>query len=383
MNNNRALIPRRISGTLAAAYDAGDKVLILYGPRQSGKTTSALQLFTNRPDHKVLSLTGDDPADRRELSSKSKVELSRLTAGYDSLFIDEAQRIPDIGITLKLLHDNLPSLRILATGSSSFELAARTKEALTGRNRTFTLHPIGAGELAETMDLRALKNELSDYLVHGMYPAVRTADSRNEQRQILKELTDSYLYKDVIEYGGIRHTDKIHDLLRLLSFQIGSEVSISELGGKLGLSRDTVDRYIDVLEMAFVVFRLRGYSRNLRKEVTKMDKIFFYDVGVRNMIIGNLAEPEYRNDMGCLWENFLVSERRKVLSWRDSWANAWFWRLRTGAELDYIEEEDGLLRGYEFKFGNKTPGPPASWTAAYPEADYTVVNRDNWTDFIL
>ena len=172
-------------------------------------------------------------------------------------------------------------------------------------------------------------------------------------------------------------------MLRLLSFQISSEVSIAEIAGKLGLSRDSVDRYIDILEMAFVVFRLRGYSRNLRKEVTKKDKIYFYDVGVRNMVIGNLAEPEYRNDTGHLWENFLVTERRKALSWNNSWASTWFWRLRTGAELDYVEEEDGRLHGYEFKYGRKSPRQPLSWMETYAEADYTIINRKNWTDFTV
>jgi len=291
--------------------------------------------------------------------------------------------MPDIGLTLKLLADSHSRLRIIATGSSSFELAAHAREPLTGRTRTFTLFPIAVAEILADADRRTLERELDDLLVHGLYPEIRTAPSRDEKRRALKEITESYLYKDVIEFGGIRHADRIHDLLRLLAFQVGSEVSISELGTSLGLGRDTVDRYVDVLEQAFVVFRLRGYARNLRKEVTKMDKIYFHDVGVRNMVIGNLALPAHRDDTGALWENFLVAERRKLLAYQESLARSWFWRLRTGAELDYVEEEDGHLRGYEFKHGNKIPRPPAAWAETYPGSTYSLVNRETWLDFVV
>jgi len=276
-----------------------------------------------------------------------------LIAGYDCLVIDEAQRLPGIGLTLKLLHDTHPELRIVATGSSSFELASKTADPLTGRSRIFILYPIAIAELAELHDSRELQRSLSDYLVFGLYPEVRMALGRDAKRRALKALTEAYLYKDVIEFGGIKHANRIHDLLRLLAFQVGSEVSIAELASSLGLSRDTADRYINILEKAFVLFRVRGYSRNLRKEVTKMDKIFFYDVGVRNMVIGNLSEPELRDDTGRLWENFLIAERRKVLEYRESWAQTWFWRLRTGAELDYVEEEIGTA--FQIKLGINAP----------------------------
>jgi predicted AAA+ superfamily ATPase len=377
------LIPRRLASLVERTLDQGGKALLLYGPRQAGKTTLVATVLAARANLKVLTLTGDDSADRRELAGRDGAALGRLVRGYDVLFVDEAQRIPEIGLALKLLHDSHPELRIIATGSSSFELAARTSEPLTGRARTFTLFPIAVGELQARLDRRGLARELDDFLVHGMYPEIRTAESREDKRRALKEITESYLYKDVIEFGGIRHADRIHDLLRLLAFQVGCEVSIAELGSSLGLGRDTVDRYIDVLERAFVVFRQRGYARNLRKEVTKMDKIYFHDVGVRNMVIGNLAEPAHRDDMGPLWENFLVAERRKLLAYDESLARSWFWRLRTGAELDYLEEEDGRLHGYEFKHGSKTPRAPEAWLRTYPGSSYAVINRDSWLDFLL
>jgi len=377
------MIPRLLEKDVKAVLDEGGKIVMLYGPRQAGKTTLVRAVLAERPGLKVLSLSGDDPADRRDLEGRDLASLRRLVAGYDCLFVDEAQRVSGIGLSLKLLHDADAGLRILATGSSSFELAARTAEPLTGRARTFTLYPVAVAELAAFEDRRDLGRDLDDFLVYGFYPEVRTAIGRDAKRRVLKEIAEAYLYKDVIEFGGIRHSDRIHDLLRLLAFQVGSEVSIAELASSLGLGRDTVDRYIDVLEKAFVVFRQRGYSRNLRKEVTKMDKIFFHDVGIRNMVIGNLAEPALRDDTGRLWENFLTAERRKILDYSHSYALSWFWRLRTGAELDYVEERDGQLGGYEFKYGVKSPRAPEAWTTTYPGSSYTVVNRDTWLEFVL
>jgi len=377
------LIPRLLESALASTLESSGKIIALYGPRQSGKTTLVRTLLARKPDLRALSLTGDDPGDRRELARRDGAALARLVGGYDCLFVDEAQRVPDIGLALKLLHDSLPELKIIATGSSSLDLGSKTAEPLTGRSRSFVLHPIAVAELAMGRDRRELERDLDDYLVHGFYPEVRTAAGRQAKRVALREIANAYLYKDVLEFGGIRHADRIHDLLRLIAFQVGSEVSIAELGSSLGIGRDTVDRYIDVLEKAFVLFRLRGYSRNLRKEVTKMDKIYFHDVGIRNMVIDNFADPAGRDDMGRLWENFLVVERRKMLDYRESFAGSWFWRLRTGAEIDYVEEEDGRLRGYEFKYGNKAPRVPAAWKATYPDSTYDCVNRDSWLDFVM
>jgi uncharacterized protein len=377
------MIPRILEAALASAVEAGDKIVLLFGPRQVGKTTLVDTVLKKFTELRVLTLSGDDPTDRRELARRDGMALGRLVEGYDCLFLDEAQIVPDIGRTLKLMHDSIPALRIIATGSSSFDLASKTAEPLTGRSRSFILYPIAAAELAAQTDRRELARGLDDFLVHGFYPEVRNAAGREQKRRALKEIANAYLYKDVLAFGGIRHADRIHDLLRLLAFQVGSEVSIAELGSSLGLGRDTVDRYIDVLEKAFVLFRLRGYSRNLRKEVTKMDKIYFYDVGIRNMVIDNLAEPAFRDDAGRLWENFLVAERRKILEYRASFAGSWFWRLRTGAELDYVEEEDGRLRGYELKYGDKKPRAPSAWNHSYPDSSYSVVNRESWMDFAL
>jgi len=377
------MIPRILQKALSDELDRGGKIILLIGPRQVGKTTLARGLLADRPLLRTLYLTGDDPSDRRDLEGRDAAGLARLVAGYDCLVVDEAQRIADIGLSLKLLHDTHPGLKILAIGSSSFELASKTAEPLTGRSRTFTLYPIAVAELALDRDRRDLDRGLDDILVHGLYPEVCCAEGREEKRRALKSIAEAYLYKDVIEFGGIKHADRIHDLLRLLAFQVGSEVSIAELAASLGLGRDTVDRYIDILEKAFVLFRQRGYSRNLRKEATKMDKIFFYDIGIRNMVLGNLSEPRLRDDSGRIWENFLTAERRKILEYRASYARTWFWRLRTGAELDYIEEEDGRLRGFEFKYGDKRPKAPAAWEGTYPGSTYAVINRENWLDFVL
>jgi predicted AAA+ superfamily ATPase len=377
------MIPRILEAVLASAVEAGDKIVLLFGPRQVGKTTLVGAVLAKLPALRVLTLSGDDPADRRELAGRDGAALGRLVEGYDCLFLDEGQIVPDIGRTLKLLHDSFPALRIIATGSSSFDLASRAAEPLTGRSCSFILYPIAAAELAAQTDRRELARGLDDLLVHGFYPEVRNAEGREGKRRALKDIANANLYKDVLAFGGIRHADRIHDLLRLLAFQVGSEVSIAELGSSLGLGRDTVDRYIDVLEKAFVLFRHRGYSRNLRKEVTKMDKIYFFDVGIRNMVIDNLSEPAYRDDAGRLWENFLVAERRKILEYRASFAGSWFWRLRTGAELDYVEEEEGRLRGYELKHGDKKPRAPSAWNLSYPDSSYSVVNRETWIDFAL
>jgi uncharacterized protein len=210
-----------------------------------------------------------------------------------------------------------------------------------------------------------------------------TAESPVEKTRALREITESYLYKDVLEFGGILKADRIHDLLRLLAYQVGSEVSIAELGSSLGLGRDTVDRYIDALEKAFVLFRLRGFSRNLRKEATKMDKIFFFDVGVRNMVIDDLKEPKRRYDMGRIWENFLVAERRKALAYSETIADCRFWRLLTGAEIDYVEDSQGELRGYEFKYRKTSVKAPKAWTETYPAATFMIINSETWLDFAL
>ncbi|WP_461097600.1 ATP-binding protein [Spirosoma luteolum] len=356
--------------------------MILYGPRQVGKTTLIRSLLRDLP-YKSLLINADELVCQTILASRDLTQMKLLTEGYDLLFIDEAQRIADIGINLKILHDGLPNLKIIATGSSSFELANRTREPLTGRTWTYELWPVAVCELRQQHNAFELQQRLPELLRFGSYPDTLQLPNVADKRHYLHELASAYLYKDILEMGSIRYADKLRRLLQLLAFQIGSEVSTNELGNALGMSKDTVNTYIDLLEKAFVVFRLSGFSRNLRKEVTKMDKIYFVDLGIRNMLIDNFQPLDLRNDVGALWENFLVAERHKRNAYTGHLATSYFWRTYTGAELDYVEDAHGQLSGFEFKFGNKQAGPPASWQTNYPEASFNLINQTNFQSFVV
>ncbi len=376
------MIPRLLKDQIKERLFSSDKIIVLYGSRQAGKTTLVKELLKELP-FKTLSVN----ADRREftdvLSSRDLGRLQRLVAGYELLFIDEAQRIPNIGINLKILHDELPKLKIIATGSSSFELANTVREPLTGRTWTYTLYPIAYSELAANHNTFELGLRLEEFLIFGMYPEVFSFSASEEKILYLKELSNAYLYKDILELADIRNSRAIYDLLRLLAYQLGSTVSMNELGSQLGMSKDTVHRYIDLLEKAFVLFRLSGFSRNLRKEVVKMDKIFFFDLGIRNAVIDNFDELPGRADVGQLWENFLAVERLKTMAYYRRFANRYFWRTYTGAELDYVEERGGQLYGFEFKWGKKGAKAPKSWLETYPEASFQGINRDNYHEFLI
>lgn len=304
-------------------------------------------------------------------------------SGYKLLFIDEAQRIPDIGINLKIILDSIPSLKVIVTGSSALDLSEKVSEPLTGRVWTYRLFPISMLELSHLTNKHELDEALENRLIFGSYPQLFSLASENDKREYLSNLIDAYLYKDILELGGLKNSAKIRDLLKLLAFQVGSQVSLSELGSNLSMSKDTVSRYIEFLEKSFVVFRLKGLSRNLRKEVYKMDKIYFYDVGVRNAVIDNLNRIKDRDDIGKIWENFLIVERLKRNAYTQKYASSYFWRTYTGAELDYVEESQGTLAGYEFKWGEKRGKAPSEWQATYPQSRFAFFNRKNYLQFIL
>lgn len=371
------IIHRNIQAKLENELQKGDKIILLFGARQVGKTT-LVQRILDGSAHRALSVNADELRYTDILSSRDLRQLRDLVGGYELIFIDEAQRIPEIGVNLKLLADNIPDLRIIVTGSSSLHLASKTREPLTGRAWTHTLYPIAFCELALQYNAFELQDMLPERLIYGSYPELFSLVGHETRRDYLQNLTSSYLYKDILEISHIRHSRKLQNLLRLLAFQIGQEVSLNELGSQLGMSKDTVSAYIDLLEQTYVVFRLPGFSRNLRKEISKRDKIYFWDVGVRNTIIGNLNPLAARNDAGHLWENLMISERRKWLAYQGVLGSVYFWRTYGGAEIDLVEEREGKLFAFEYKWGTKRPRPPKSFLTAYPESEFAVITPQNF-----
>ncbi|MFC5625126.1 ATP-binding protein [Algoriphagus winogradskyi] len=354
------------------------KVILLIGPRQVGKTTLINDLLIGK---EYLFLDGDDPTTRRLLDTPNTMQLKSIIGDYKYVFIDEAQRIQNIGITAKIIHDQIPDLRLILSGSSSFELSGLTQEPLTGRKITFHLYPISWKEFEQTIGYVAAEQDLTNRLVYGFYPEIITNVS--EQETLLYELTESYLYKDVLALGVIKKQDVIFRLLQLLAFQMGSEVSYNELSRSLQVDVKTVISYIDLLEQAYVIYRLGTFSRNLRKEIKMNKKIYFYDNGVRNALIKNLQPLALRNDIGALWENFLMAERLKFLEYSGTRVNSYFWRTKNHQELDYLEEKDGKLNAYEFKWNPDAKySVPSAFKEAYT-AEYKLVNRENFREFIL
>ena len=375
------MIQRAIEKYLVQDITEGKKVVIVYGARQVGKTTLVRKVIGDLR-YRKLEVNADLLAYQDVLSSRDLRKMKELIGNNELLFIDEAQNIRDIGINLKILHDHLPHLRIIATGSSSFELANQVQEPLTGRTWTHRLYPIAVKELLLDHTPFEVKQSLESYLLYGMYPDVLLADGAEQKVRILQELASSYLYKDILQLTNIKHSDKLVRLLKLLAFQAGSLVSIHELAKSLELSHETINNYIDLLEKGFIIFRLGGFSRNLRKEVSKMNKIYFYDNGIRNMLIDNFNPLDLRQDTGALWENFLVSERVKKKSYDRIYGDSWFWRTYSGAEVDYLEERDGKLHGFEFKWKASRAKAPKSWLETYQEAQWQLINRENFIEFV-
>lgn len=360
-----------------------NKVLVIFGPRRVGKTTLITDfLSTYKGKYRLES--GDDIRAREILGSEDLSLLKEYAGGYDLIVIDEAQRIPKIGWGLKLLVDHVPGIRIIATGSSSFELAGQIGEPLTGRKNTITLFPISQLELLSYYkgNRHDLSLEIEKQLVFGSYPEVVSAKNTDGRKDVLGEIVGSYLLKDILELDRIRNTKILSDLVRLVALQLGNEVSLNELATILGIDRKTVARYLDLLEKSFILYNLRGYSRNLRKEVTKKSKYYFYDTGVRNAIISNFNDLSHRDDVGALWENFMIIERLKTRSYKNIPANDHFWRTWDQDEIDFIEERDGKLFGYEFKWKKIKAKEPKSWREAYPEAEYEVITPLNYLEIL-
>lgn len=359
------------------------KVLVLYGPRQVGKTTLAQELV-NSLRIKSKFINADELVYREALASQDSRRLGEIAGDADLLVIDEAQRVPEIGLNLKILVDTFPSLRILATGSASFDLANKISEPLTGRKLTFNLFPVSYNEVRETYGSLETRSQLQRWMVWGGYPAIVTEADVSLREKLLHELVGSYLYKDVLELEDIRRSSKLVNLLRLLAFQIGTEVSTTELAASLALNHQTVQRYLDLLEKVFVIFRVDGFSRNLRKEISKNGRYYFYDNGVRNALIQNFNPLSIRDDTGQLWENYMWVERMKANQLARQSVNAFFWRTYDQKEIDYIEERAGKLSGFEFKYQNGSIRRATinEFLMAYPGSSLAVVNRDNFEEFL-
>lgn len=373
-------IERHHQATFGTLIKKG-RILVLYGPRRVGKTSlvnSYLSGFTG----KMFAGTGDDLPLRDLFREQSIASMRAMFSDYELLFIDEAQRLPDVGTGLKILADHLPDLAVIASGSSSFELSTHIGEPLTGRHLPLMLFPLSVLELRKQFGAMGVMERLNDLLVFGAYPETLTAPNEAARRTYLATLRDSYLFKDILALDNIRNSDKVVDLLRLIAFQVGREVSLSELSGKLGIAKMTVERYLDLLEKCFVIKRVRGFSRNLRKEVMKTARYYFLDNGIRNALINNFNPLSMRDDVGLLWENFLFIERHKRMRYQGIHADIYFWRTYDQKEIDLVEERDGTLCGFEFKWGSKTPKPPKLWTDTYPNATYTVIDKENFLDFV-
>lgn len=358
-----------------------DKVIVIYGPRQVGKTTLLSELKNNFKE-KTLFMSGEDRFVQEWLSSRSIAILKKNIGDYKILVIDEAQHIDQIGLNLKLIVDHLENVKVIATGSSSFELANQIGEPLVGRKWQFDLFPIAQIELKEREDYLSTKENLPERLIFGSYPEVITTINLNKKKQLLNSIVDNYLFKDILALKELKKPQKLVDLLKLLAFQIGKEVSVSELANNLNVNFSTVERYLDLLTKIFIIIRVDGFSRNLRKEITKNSRYYFYDNGIRNALISNFNDLKTRNDIGQLWENYIILERLKKRTYTQIFANQYFWRTYDQKEIDLVEEREGKLFGYEIKWGSKKVKEPKIWRETYPNAEFKVINQENYLDFI-
>jgi len=360
-----------------------NKVLVIYGSRQTGKTTLLKKFLSeNEGNFRYKLDSGDDVNTQIVLGSSDFKKIIDYAKGYDLIAIDEAQRIKNIGMGLKILIDQLPNIKIVVTGSSSFELAGQIGEPLTGRKITLTLFPLSQIEMGKLYNDYELRSRLEEYLIFGSYPEALTSETVNDKKNILEELVGSYLLKDILELEKVKSSKLLLDLLRLLAFQVGSEVSLSELGKQLGIDSKTVARYLDLFEKSFVIINIRGFSRNRRKEITSKSKYYFLDNGIRNAIIANFNPLEIRDDIGNLWENFLVVERLKKQAYSKIYANNYFWRTWDQKEVDWVEEREGKLFGYEFKWKKKFLKSSSAWTKNYPDATLEIIDNENYLAFV-
>ncbi len=357
------------------------KVVIILGPRRVGKT-ALLNRVKKNFSGKIFYGVGDDMVLNKLLNTLDLEQIKLFFNGFNYIIIDEAQRVKNIGLALKLIIDNMKNTNIIVSGSSSFKLLTKLGEPLTGRYRLFLLYPISMLELKKQFDNPFIIKNLNNFLIFGTYPEILLSKSIIDKKEILVNLRDSYLFKDILELDNIKNSDKLGDLLRLIAFQIGKEVSLNELSNNLGIAKQTVARYLELFEKMFVIKKVRGFSKNLRNEIRKTARYYFLDNGIRNALIMNFNDISLRDDIGMLWENFLFTERLKYITYKKLFSNIYFWRTHTKKEIDYVEERDGKLFGYEFKWGDKKVKPPELWLKTYKNASFKIINKNNYLNFI-
>ena len=360
-----------------------NKVLMLIGPRRVGKTTFIRNYLKVFKAEEILKLNGEDVLDAALIQERSVANYSRLLEGKKLLVIDEAQHIPNIGMILKLIVDTIEGIRVIASGSSAFDLHQQAGEPLVGIMSTLNLFPLGQLEYSKVEDFKTTQENREERLIFGGYPELSQYSEWKDKEAYLYQLMNDYLLKDILKVDGVRNSHKLYSLLRLIAFQIGKEVSLEELGRQLGMSKNTVERYLDMLSKVFVVYRISGFNRNLRKEIVKNNRWYFYDNGVRNALIQNFNKLDLRADVGELWENYLAAERIKFQNYTQLHCTNYFWRTYDQQELDWVETEGDTIRSYEFKYNlNKSPKAPIGWKNAYPEASFEVIHSGNYLEWI-
>jgi uncharacterized protein len=360
-----------------------NKVLMLIGPRRVGKTTFIRNYLKAFKAEEILKLNGEDILDAALIQERSVANYSRLLEGKKLLVIDEAQHIRNIGMILKLIVDTIEGIRVIASGSSAFDLHQQAGEPLVRRMSTLNLFPLGQLEYSKVEDFKTTQENREERLIFGGYPELSQYSEWKDKEAYLYQIMNDYLLKDILKVDGVRNSHKLYSLLRLIAFQIGKEVSLEELGRQLGMSKNTVERYLDMLSKVFVVYRISGFNRNLRKEIVKNNRWYFYDNGVRNALIQNFNKLDLRADVGELWENYLAAERIKFQNYTQLHCTNYFWRTYDQQELDWVETEGDTIRSYAFKYNlNKSPKAPIGWKNAYPEASFEVIHSGNYLEWI-
>ena len=359
-----------------------NKVLVLLGARRVGKTQLVNEIIKNA-NEKVLALNGDDMETHNLLAMQSTANYKRVLGDCKFLVIDEAQEIPNIGKKLKLMVDTIPGLKVLITGSSAFEINNQIGEPLVGRMTTLHIYPLAQMEFAKKENYSDTKNNLEERLIFGSYPELLHINSKGEKINYLKEIVNNQLLRDILAFEGIKKRDKIIALLQIIAFRVGNEVSLESIGRELQISKNTVEKYLDLFSKVFIIYSVSGFSRNRDNEITKMKKWYFVDNGIRNAIINSFEPTNMRDDVGKLWEGYLNAERIKMLAYKEMFVSQYFWRTHTQQEIDRIEEANGKISGFEYKWGKADAKAPTEFSKSYPDANFQTVNQDNYLDFIV